>query len=153
MASVNKVFVLGNLGQDPEVRYAPSGVAIVTISVATSRKWKDKSTGDPVEETEWHRIVAYDKLAEIIGQYLRKGDSVHFEGRLKTRKWEKDGVERYTTEIIAEQMTMLGKREDRAPAERPAAPAARPAPGARPATPPRQTSGTGFDAMDDDIPF
>lgn len=111
MASVNKVFVLGYVGKDPELRYTPSGIANVTISVATSRSWKSKESGEKVEETEWHRIVAWDKLAEIIGEYLHKGDQVHIEGRLKTRKWEKDGHTNYTTEIICEQMTMLGKRD------------------------------------------
>lgn len=111
MASVNKAIVLGNIGRDPEVRYAPSGAAVCNISVATSRSWKNKD-GEKCEETEWHRIVAYDKLAEIIGQYLKKGSSAYFEGRLKTRKWtDKDGAEKYTTEIVAEQMQMLGGKD------------------------------------------
>jgi len=161
MASVNKVIIIGNLGRDPEVRYTPNGSAVCNIGVATTRTWKAKDSGDKVEETEWHRVVFYDRLAEIAGEYLKKGRSVYVEGRLKTRKWQdKDGVEKYTTEIIAEEMKMLGGREGMGggaddsgepsgygggraqPASRPAA-AARPAP----------KSSTGFDNMDDDIPF
>lgn len=114
MASVNKVTLIGNLGRDPEVRYAPSGAAVCNITIATSRSWKDKA-GEKQEETEWHRVVFYDKLAEIAGQYLKKGKPVYIDGRLKTRKWtDKDGVEKYTTEIIANGMTMLS---DRRPAD------------------------------------
>ena len=162
MASVNKVILIGNLGRDPEVRYAPSGSAIANVTIATSRSWKDKNSGERQEETEWHRVVFYDRLAEIAGEYLKKGRSVYVEGRLKTRKWQdKEGKDQYTTEIIAEQMQMLGGREgmgggaadDRGGddyAERPqrAAPAARPA-----ASKPASKPATGFDAMDDDIPF
>ena len=112
MASVNKVILIGNLGRDPEVRYAPSGSAICNVTIATSRQWKNKDSGERQEETEWHRVVFYDRLAEIAGEYLKKGKSVYVEGRLKTRKWtDKDGVEKYTTEIIAQEMTMLGGRE------------------------------------------
>jgi len=164
MASVNKVILIGNLGRDPEVRYAPSGSAICNVAIATSRNWKDKTSGERQEETEWHRVVFYDRLAEIAGEYLKKGKSVYIEGRLKTRKWtDKDGVEKYTTEIIAQEMTMLGGREGgaggggdeggyepRAEAPRRAAPPPRaPAPAPRPAP----KSSTGFDDMDDDIPF
>ncbi|KQW68779.1 MULTISPECIES: single-stranded DNA-binding protein [unclassified Methylibium] len=173
MASINKVILIGNLGRDPEVRYTPSGSAVCNISLATTRNWKNKDSGDKVEETEWHRVVFYDRLAEIAGEYLKKGRPVYVEGRLKTRKWQdKDGVEKYTTEIIAEQMQLLGGREgmgggddgggggysrgdegggeapQRAarPPQRPAA--SRQAPAAAP-----QKSATGFDDMDDDIPF
>jgi single-strand DNA-binding protein len=112
MASINKVILIGNLGRDPEVRYTTSGAAICNLTIATSRNWKDKTSGDKVEETEWHRVVFYDRLAEIAGEYLKKGRSVYVEGRLKTRKWtDKDGVEKYTTEVIAENMQMLGGRE------------------------------------------
>ena len=160
MASVNKVIIIGNLGRDPEVRYTPNGSAVCNIGVATTRTWKAKDSGDKVEETEWHRVVFNDKLAEIAGEYLKKGRSVYVEGRLKTRKWQdKDGAEKYTTEIIAEEMKMLGGREGmgggaddggepsgygnrQQPASRPAA-AAKAAP----------KSSTGFDNMDDDIPF
>jgi len=112
MASVNKVILVGNLGRDPETRYATSGAAICNITVATSRQWKDKASGEKKEETEWHRVVFYDRLAEIAGEYLKKGRPVYVEGRLKTRKWQdKEGQDRYTTEIIAEEMQLLGSRE------------------------------------------
>jgi single-strand DNA-binding protein len=164
MASVNKVILIGNLGRDPEVRYAPSGSAICNVTLATSRQWKDKTSGEKQEETEWHRVVFYDRLAEIAGEYLKKGRPVYVEGRLKTRKWtDKDGVEKYTTEIVADQMQLLGSREgmgggdeggggggygragggESRPSARPSAPAAKPA----------AKSSTGFDDMDDDIPF
>ena len=112
MASVNKVILVGNLGRDPETRYATSGSAICNITIATSRQWKDKATGEKREETEWHRVVFYDRLAEIAGEYLKKGRPVYVEGRLKTRKWQdKEGQDRYTTEIVAEEMQLLGSRE------------------------------------------
>ena len=112
MASVNKVIIVGNLGRDPETRYATSGSAICNITVATSRQWKDKTSGEKKEETEWHRVVFYDRLAEIAGGYLKKGRPVYVEGRLKTRKWQdKEGQDRYTTEIVADQMQLLGSRE------------------------------------------
>ena len=159
MASVNKVIIIGNLGRDPEVRYTPNGSAVCNVSVATTRSWTNKDSGDKVEETEWHRVVFYDRLAEIAGEYLKKGRSVYVEGRLKTRKWQdKDGAEKYTTEIIAEEMKMLGGREGLGGgaedgggggySERPQ-PASRPAAAARGAP----KSSTGFDNMDDDIPF
>lgn len=141
MASVNKVILVGNLGRDPEVRYLPSGVAIANVALATSYKPKDKP-----EVTEWHRVSFFDRLAEIVGQYLAKGASIYVEGRLQTRKYtDKDGVERYATEIVAEHMQMLGSRADapRAPAA-PPAPRPQPAPAAAPA----------FDGFPDtDIPF
>lgn len=110
MASVNKVILVGNLGRDPEVRYSPDGAAICNVSIATTSQWKDKNSGERREETEWHRVVFYNRLAEIAGEYLRKGRSVYVEGRLKTRKWQdKDtGADRYSTEIVADQMQMLG---------------------------------------------
>lgn len=112
MASVNKVILVGNLGRDPETRYTPDGAAITNVSIATTSSWKDKTTGERKEETEWHRIVFYGRLAEIAGEYLKKGRPVYLEGRLKTRKWQdKEGVERTTTEIVADQMQMLGGRE------------------------------------------
>lgn len=159
MASVNKVILIGNLGRDPEVRYAPSGAAICNVTIATTRQWKDKTTGERQEETEWHRVVFYDRLAEIAGEYLKKGRQVYVEGRLKTRKWtDKENVERYTTEIVADEMKMLGNREgmgggaDDAAAGAPAprtTPPARSAGAAKPAG----KSSTGFDDMEDDIPF
>jgi single-strand DNA-binding protein len=175
MASVNKVILIGNLGRDPEVRYNPNGGAWCTISIATTRNWKNRETGERQEETEWHRVVFNDRLAEIAGEYLRKGRPVYVEGRLKTRKWQdKEGRDTYTTEIIADQMQLLGGRDGGdegggggggygrgasmdddgggAPraAARPAAPRAAPAPRA-PAPAPKAS--TGFDDMDDDIPF
>ena len=114
MASVNKVILIGNLGRDPEVRYTPSGSAVCNISLATTRNWKSREGGERQEETEWHRVVFYDKLAEIVGEYLRKGRPVYVEGRLKTRKWQdKDGVEKYSTEVVLQgfnsQLTMLDR--------------------------------------------
>ena len=162
MASVNKVILIGNLGRDPEVRYAPSGSAICNVTIATSRNWKDKTSGERQEETEWHRVVFYDRLAEIAGEYLKKGKSVYIEGRLKTRKWtDKDGVEKYTTEIVASDMTMLGSREgggtgggDDMGESRSSAPRSAPAQRSAAAAPkPAAKSSTGFDDMDDDIPF
>ncbi|ALU91057.1 MULTISPECIES: single-stranded DNA-binding protein [Herbaspirillum] len=112
MASVNKVIIVGNLGRDPETRYMPNGEAVTNIAVATTESWKDKNTGEKKELTEWHRITFYRKLAEIAGQYLKKGSQIYVEGRLQTRKWQdKEGVERYTTEIIADTMQMLGGRQ------------------------------------------
>ena len=156
MASVNKVIIIGNLGRDPEVRYTPNGSAVCNIGVATTRTWKAKESGDKVEETEWHRVVFYDRLAEIAGEYLKKGRPVYVEGRLKTRKWQdKEGKDTYTTEIIADQMQLLGSREGMGggaggddPGEGRSAPAPR-----APASKPAAKSATGFDDMDDDIPF
>jgi single-strand DNA-binding protein len=182
MASVNKVILIGNLGRDPEVRYTPSGAAVCNISLATTRNWKSREGGERQEETEWHRVVFYDRLAEIAGEYLKKGRPVYVEGRLKTRKWQdKEGRDQYTTEIIAEQMQLLGgrdsggggedfggggggySRERSAPqgggddfgggeARAPRAAAPR-APAPRPAPAPASRPATGFDDMDDDIPF
>src|SRR3954463_12961002 len=112
MASVNKVILVGNLGRDPETRYAPEGGAICNISVATTDTWKDKTSGEKQERTEWHRVVFFNRLAEIAGEYLKKGSQVYVEGSLRTRKWQdKEGQERYTTEIVAERMQMLGSRQ------------------------------------------
>lgn len=109
MAGVNKAIIVGNLGRDPEIRYTPSGVPVASFSVATSDEWKDKDTGAKQERTEWHRIVAWRGLAEVCGKYLRKGSQVYIEGKIQTRTWEdKDGVQRYTTEIMAQNMQMLG---------------------------------------------
>ena len=174
MASINKVIIIGNLGKDPEVRYMPSGSAICNVTVATSRQWKNKESGEKNEETEWHRVALFDRQAEIAGEYLKKGSSVYFEGRLKTRKWtDKEGVERYSTEIIADVMQLLGSRQggggagagdddgsggggysERSAPQRaaPASPASRPQ-AAAPASRPAPKAATGFDNMDDDIPF
>jgi len=163
MASVNKVIIVGNLGRDPEIRYTPEGAAICNVSVATTSQWKDRNSGERREETEWHRVVMYNRLAEIAGEYLRKGRSVYIEGRLKTRKWtDKDNIDRYTTEIVADQMQMLGGREGcssdgggsygDSSAQAARQPSSRPAPASRPAT---TSSGAAANLadMDDDIPF
>ena len=161
MASVNKVILIGNLGRDPEMRSFPDGGTICNVTLATTRSWKDKNSGDKVEETEWHRIVFRDRLAEIAGEYLKKGKQVYIEGRLKTRKYtDKDGVEKYATEVVATDMTMLGSREGMGGGDDGGGsgggysrerPAARPA--SAPAAKPAAKSSTGFDDMDDDIPF
>jgi single-strand DNA-binding protein len=169
MASVNKVIIVGNLGKDPEVRYMPSGSALCNVSVATTRQWKDKTSGEKQQETEWHRVTFFDRMAEIAGEYLKKGSAVYVEGRLKTRKYtDKDGVEKYSTDIVATEMQLLGGRDagggggmaggggdEMGESQQRAAPAARPAPPARSAPAPRPPakSATGFDDMDDDIPF
>lgn len=134
MPSVNKVILVGNLGRNPEVRYNPDGAAICNVSIATTSQWKDRNTGERREETEWHRVVFYNRLAEIAGEYLTKGRSVYIEGQLKTRKWQdkQTGADRYTTEIVANQMQMLGGRDDQdgPPSSQPRTPStsARPAP-------------------------
>ena len=160
MASVNKVILIGNLGRDPEMRSFPDGGTICNVTLATTRSWKDKNSGDKVEETEWHRIVFRDRLAEIAGEYLKKGKQVYIEGRLKTRKYtDKDGVEKYATEVVATDMTMLGSREGMGGGDDGGGgggysrerPTARPA--SAPAAKPAAKSSTGFDDMDDDIPF
>ncbi|MDR2925834.1 MAG: single-stranded DNA-binding protein [Azoarcus sp.] len=157
MASVNKVILIGNLGRDPEIRYMTSGEAVANVTIATSESWKDKNSGEQKEQTEWHRVVFYRRLAEIVGQYLKKGSQVYVEGRIRTRKWtDKDGQERYTTEVEASEMKMLGRREGGgdAPMQRDSgtnyAPEASPAPTASKA--PAGDSG-GFGNFDDDIPF
>ncbi len=164
MAAVNKVILLGNLGADPETRYMPNGDAVATVRLATTETWKDRNSGEKREATEWHRVVFFRKLAEIVGQYLKKGSSVYIEGRIRTRKWQdKDGQERYTTEIEATEMQMLGGRGGQGGqgggsgasygggddfgggdfSPRSSAPAA---------SAPKKKAPT-FDDMDDDIPF
>jgi single-strand DNA-binding protein len=165
MASVNKVILIGNLGRDPETRYSPDGAAITNVSIATTRKYKD-STGQQQEETEWHRVAFFGRLAEIAGEYLRKGRPVYVEGRLKTRKWtDKEGNDKYSTEIIAENMQLLGSRDgggggggaghegsDEAPARSaPREPAARES--NRPAGGGAKQPAPNIAEMDDDIPF
>jgi single-strand DNA-binding protein len=157
MASVNKVILIGNLGRDPETRYSADGAAITNIRIATTDSWKDKTTGEKKEQTEWHTVVFFGRLAEIAGEYLRKGRPVYVEGRLRTRKWQdKEGQDRYTTEIVADQMQMLGSREGMgggAPSgdfeDAPSAPAPARSGGARPAAKPAANIAD----MDDDIPF
>lgn len=150
MASVNKVILIGNLGADPETRYLPSGDAVTNIRIATTDTWKDKS-GEKQEHTEWHRIAFFGKLAEIAGEYLKKGSPVYVEGRIRTRKWQdKEGQDRYSTEIVADRMQLLGARGGgsesmaREPAAAGAGSAKAPAPARK---------GGAFDEMDDDIPF
>lgn len=147
MASLNKVILIGNLGKDPETRYAPSGDAICNLTLATTETWKDKATGERKEATEWHRVVMFGKVAEIAAQYLKKGAQVYVEGRLQTRKWQdQSGQDRYTTEIRGDEMKMLGRREDGGtPAPRQSEQQTTKRAPAQPAS--------GFDDMSDDIPF
>ena len=158
---INKVILIGNCGQDPETRYMPSGGAVTNISVATSESWKDKQTGQPQERTEWHRVVFFNRLAEIAGEYLKKGGKVYIEGSLRTRKWQgQDGQDRYTTEIVANEMQMLDSRgqqgQDFAGAsQRPPQQQNQPpqqGAQAQPQAQPQQQDGS-FDSFDDDIPF
>jgi single-strand DNA-binding protein len=172
MASVNKVILMGNCGRDPEIRYMPSGGAVANISIATTSKRKDKNSGEMIEDTQWHRVQFFDRLAEIVGEYVKKGSPLYVEGRLKYGKYtDKDGIERNTVDIVATEMQLVGSRQSgggggggaddgggaysrggsNAAA---AAPAARP-PAARPAASPAPAAkqGSGFDDMDDDIPF
>lgn len=147
MRGVNKAILVGNLGKDPEVRYMPSGGAVANVTIATSEQWKDKETGEKKDRTEWHSVVFYNRLAEIAGEYLRKGSQVYVEGSLRTRKWQdkNTGQDRYTTEIIASEMQMLGGGGK--VGDRPEAAAAASAPASAPA------SGNNFDDFDADIPF
>ncbi|MCX7662726.1 MAG: single-stranded DNA-binding protein [Tepidimonas fonticaldi] len=165
MASVNKVILVGNCGRDPEIRYLPSGQPVASVSIATSSRRKDRNTGELVDDTQWHRVTFYDRLAEIAGEYLKKGRPVYVEGRLKYGKYTgQDGIERNTVDIIATELQLLGSREGMgapsedggyapraaapAPARSAAAPAGRPAPQTAPAP-----AASGFEDMDDDIPF
>ncbi|NQW92917.1 MAG: single-stranded DNA-binding protein [Polaromonas sp.] len=162
MASINKVIIVGNLGKDPEMRSFPNGDQVANVSIATTDRWKDKTSGEMKEATEWHRINFSGRLAEIVGQYLKKGSQVYVEGSLRTRKWtDKDGVEKFTTEIRADQMQMLGSRQGMGGGGSPdddggGYSAPRAAPAARPAAAPKAApakAASGFDDMDDDIPF
>ena len=155
MASVNKVIIVGNLGRDPEVRYTPNGESITNVTIATTDTWKDKATGEKKEATEWHRVVFFGKLAEIAGQYLKKGRQVYVEGALRTRKWQdKEGQDRYTTEIVANEMKMLGSREGMsdAPPRESGGGGGGSGAGNRPAAAP-QPAGSTFNDFEDDIPF
>jgi single-strand DNA-binding protein len=147
---INKVILIGNLGADPETRYMPSGKAVTNIRIATSDSWKDKTTGEQQERTEWHNVAMFDRLAEIAAEYLRKGSQVYIEGRIRTRKWQDktDGKDRYTTEIIANEMQMLGSRGGSAGAGAGASSRAAPVPEPVPAG-----SSGGHGEFDDDIPF
>jgi single-strand DNA-binding protein len=156
MASVNKVILVGNLGRDPETRYTADGAAITNITIATSDRWKDKASGEMKEATEWHRVAFFGRLAEIAGEYLKKGSQVYVEGRIRTRKWQdKEGQDRYTTEVIAEEMKMLGSRQGMggdpdSGADEPRAPARSAAAGSKPAA---SKPAPSIAEMDDDIPF
>jgi single-strand DNA-binding protein len=155
MASVNKVILIGNLGKDPDIRYMPNGEAVANITLATSETWKDK-TGAKQEKTEWHRVTFYRKLAEIVGEYLKKGSSVYVEGRLETRKWtDKTGADRYTTEIIANEMRMLGSKSGGGSfeGENKNNKTSPPKDSAASNNNPASTPNSGFGDMDDDIPF
>ncbi|MGB5305259.1 MAG: single-stranded DNA-binding protein [Gammaproteobacteria bacterium] len=148
---VNKVILVGNLGKDPEVRYMPSGNAVANVTLATTESWKDKQSGEKQERTEWHNIVFYNRLAEIVGEYLKKGSQVYVEGSLRTRKWQdKSGNDRYTTEIIASEMQMLGSRSGSGSADYSSAPASKSAPAPAPS---KAAATAGGDDFDDDIPF
>lgn len=152
---INKVILVGNVGNDPEVRYMPNGNAVANVSIATSESWKDKSTGEQQERTEWHRVVFFNRLGEIVEQYVKKGSKLYVEGRLQTRSWEQDGVKRYSTEIVANEMQMLDSRGGgQSDSDY----------GQQRSAPPQQSSGGGgnqqaqppagnFDNFDDDIPF
>ena len=168
MASINKVILVGNLGQDPEVKYMPTGGAVTNISIATTDSWTDKNTGQKQDRTEWHRVVFFNRLAEVVGEYLRKGSQVYIEGNLRTRKWQdQNGQDKYTTEIVAREMQMLGSRsggssaynDNSAPSQAPqqsqqgsnpnqASPKPAQQQAAAPSAPPQN-----FDNFDDDIPF
>ncbi len=175
---VNKVILVGNVGKDPETRYLPSGGAVTNLAIATSEQWKDKNTGQPQEKTEWHRVVFFNRLAEIVNEYVRKGSKLYIEGSLRTRSWEQDGVTKYATEIVANEMQMLdsrgmsgGNNDDqfgqeaepgyqgggRQPQAQPAygnRPAPQSAPQSAPRAPaPAPTRPADFDNFDDDIPF
>lgn len=177
---INKVILIGNIGQDPEVKYMPSGGAVTNVSVATSETWKDKNTGQPQERTEWHRVVFFNRLGEIAGEYLKKGSKVYIEGALRTRKWQaQDGTDRYTTEIVASEMQMLDGRGDNqgggnynqdqqysapqgggyqgcgapAPQQNRPAPAQQGGYGNQPPAHSAPQQPAGFDSFDDDIPF
>lgn len=160
---INKVILVGNVGQDPETRYMPNGSAVTNLTIATSETWKDKNTGEQQEKTEWHRITFYQRLAEIVAEYVKKGSKLYVEGRLQTRSWEQDGIKRYATDLIANEMQMLDSRgggsqggyqqgqggggyqqPSQQPSQAPRAPSAAPAPQQAPA---------GVDSFDDDIPF
>ncbi len=161
---VNKVILVGNLGRDPEVRYTPSGSAVANVTIATSDQWKDKQTGEQQERTEWHRVVFFNRLAEVVAEYVKKGQQIYVEGRIQTRKWQdQSGQDRYTTEIVANEMQMLGGRggggassgfgqdmDQSQPAQSSGGATPAPASGGQDKSP---TQGGAYDDFDDDIPF
>lgn len=153
---INKVILIGNAGGDPEVRYMPNGNAVTNITLATSDTWKDKQTGQQQERTEWHRVVFFGRLAEVVGEYVRKGSKLYVEGRLQTREWEKDGIKRYTTEVVVDiggQMQLLDSRNDsqgsRPPRQQSSPPQQQQSSHAQPQGQPAPD----FDSYDDDLPF
>ena len=162
---INKVILVGNLGQDPEIRYAPSGSAIANLRIATTERWKDRQSGEQKERTEWHTCVAYDRLAEIMGEYLRKGSQVYLEGKLQTRKWQdKEGKDRYTTEVVVSEMKMLGSRaggearfdnggEGGGGYQQRPRPQQNSRPAPQPQSQPAYEQSAPMDNFDDDIPF
>lgn len=148
---INKVILIGNLGADPEVRYTPANTAVCNISVATSEQWRDKQTGEPQEKTEWHKVVLFNRLGEIAGEYLKKGSKVYIEGRIQTRKWQgQDGQDRYTTEVVANEMQMLDSRSGAAPMDDTGYGSR---PQQQPQQKPQQSSAPADDDLADDIPF
>ncbi|MGB3598422.1 MAG: single-stranded DNA-binding protein, partial [Pseudomonas neustonica] len=158
----NKVILIGNVGGDPEVRYMPNGNAVANVTLATSDSWKDKQTGQQQERTEWHRVVFFGRIAEVVGEYARKGSKLYIEGRLQTREWEKDGVKRYTTEVVVDmggQMQLLdgrpsGGEQNAAPRQQqPSRPAPQQQPAAQPQQQAPQQPAPDYDSFDDDIPF
>jgi single-strand DNA-binding protein len=165
MASVNKVMLLGNCGRDPEVRSFPDGGQVANVTIATSRRWKDKTSGEKMEETEWHRLVFHGRLAEVVGEYVSKGNPIFVEGRLRTRKYEKDGQTHYATEIVCDSLQLLGSKDDGGERGRQQERAAGPSSAAaqrnaygdaksgRAPAPKPAAQRTGFDDMDDDIQF
>jgi single-strand DNA-binding protein len=154
MASVNKVILIGNLGKDPETRYLPSGDAVTNITVATTESWKDKKSGDKQEHTEWHRISFFGRQAEVAGEYLKKGSPVYIEGRIRTRKWQdKEGQDRYSTEIVADRMQLLGSRGGGGGEGGGGGGMREPPSSSGGSKAPAKKSGGSFDDMDDDIPF
>ncbi len=151
---INKVILIGNLGNDPEVRYTPGGSAVANVTIATNESWKDRNTGERQERTEWHRVVFWSRLAEIVEQYLKKGSKVYVEGRLQTRSWEQDGVKRYTTEIVASDMQMLDSRGDAGGASFERTQPAAAGGAAQPEKAAAKAESSSYDNFeDDDIPF
>ena len=150
---VNKVILVGSCGQDPEIKYLPNGNAVCNLSLATSEQWTDKQTNQKVEKTEWHRVSLFGKVAEIAGEYLRKGSQVYIEGKLQTREWEKDGIKRYTTEIVVDMrgtMQLLGGKPDGGNSQPKPQQQSRPSPSS---AAPKPQPAPDFDSFDDDIPF
>lgn len=148
---LNKVTLIGRTSADPEIKYMPNGSAVATLNIATSRRWKDKNTGERKEATEWHRVIFFNRLAEIAGEYLKKGSQIYVEGRLQTRKWEKDGQDHYTTEIVGEEMHMLGTKSSDGGAQ--SNKASRPQANSQTSAQQAPATDNWGDDFDDDVPF